>query len=205
VHEAVFVANGTRTIFGTYMRLQQERAWNPPADDDLRRSKVVCLDQFFGVASSRVSGIAWEAGIPVVTVDCLSGETLVGRASGTVVSESFLRSNFPDRPLEAVFDQYLRSTPGLVDLTFGDSEIWYGRRGTAMRTAWAYAVEAVDTCCAGDGFRAGIVFGLLKGWDDPRIIDFASAPAGIICMRSPGALCSPSHDEVAAFQRSRRV
>jgi sugar/nucleoside kinase (ribokinase family) len=203
VHEVVFTTQGTRTIFGTYVRLLEDEAWNMPVEDDIRRSRVVCLDPFFGKASNRVAEVAHDSGIPVVTVDCLPEEPLVGHASALVVSESYLRSKFPDRPMEAVFGEYLKATGGLVVFTLGENGGWYGRPGAALQRFDAYPVTAVDTTCAGDSFRAGIVFGFLQGWDDPRVVDFAAAVAGIVCTRTPGALNAPGRDETLEFMRSR--
>jgi len=155
VQEAVFASRGTRTIFGTYVRLQEEQDWNTPVADDVRRAKV-------------------------------------GRASATVVSESYLKSQFAGRAVEAVFDDYLRAMRGVVVFTFGNRGVWYARSGSAVRTSPANAVDAVDNSRAGDSFRAGIVFGLLNGWDDATTIDFAAALAAIVCARTPGALNSPS-------------
>jgi len=205
VREVVFAAQGTRTIFGTYCRLLEDADWNMPEEDDIRRSKVVCLDPFFGRASNRVAEIACEAGIPFVTIDCLPHEPLAGNASAVVLSESYLRSKFPDRPMEALFREYLQASRGLVIFTLGENGGWYGRPGTALRTFAAYPVAAVDTTCAGDSFRAGIVFGFLRGWDDARLVDFAAALAGIVCTRTPGALNAPSYEETLSFMRSRRA
>jgi sulfofructose kinase len=204
VREVVFAAQGTRTIFGTYCRLQEDQAWNMPVEDDIRRSRVVCLDPFFGKASSRVAEIASDAGIPVVTVDCLPHEPLVGHASAVVVSESYLRSKFPDRPLASVFEEYLQATRGLVIFTLGENGGWYGRLATGLQTFAAYPVTAVDTTCAGDSFRAGIVFGFLQGWDDARLVEFGAAVAAIVCTRTPGALNAPGYDEALEFMRSRQ-
>jgi sulfofructose kinase len=203
VREVVFAAQGTRTIFGTYCRLQENEAWNMPVEDDIRRSKVVCLDPFFSKASSRVAELGSAAGIPVVTVDCLPHQPLVSHASAVVVSESYLRSRFPDRPLSSVFQEYLQATRGLVVFTFGENGGWYGRLATGLRTFAAYQVTAVDTTCAGDAFRAGIVFGFLQGWDDVRLVEFGAAVAAIVCTRTPGALNAPSCDETLEFMRSR--
>lgn len=202
--EVVFAAQGTRTIFGTYGRLLENEAWNMPEEEDIRRSKVVCLDPFFGKASNRVAEVAYDAGIPVVTVDCLPHEPVAGHASAVVISESFLRSKFPDRSLEAVFHEYLQATRGLVIFTLGGNGGWYGRPGKDLLTFAAYPVTAVDTTCAGDAFRAGIVFGVLKGWDDGKLVDFAAAVSGIVCTRTPGALNAPSYEETVEFMRSRQ-
>ena len=119
-----------------------------------------------------------------------------------MVSESYLRSKFPDRPLEPVFQEYLQATRGLVIFTLGEHGGWYGRPGTALQTYAAYPVTAVDTTCAGDSFRAGIVFGLLQGWNDERLVEFGAAVAAIVCTRTPGALNAPSYDETLEFMRS---
>jgi sulfofructose kinase len=205
VREVVFAAQGTRTIFGTYCRLQENQDWNMPVEDDIRRSRVVCLDPFFGEASNRVAELASRAGTPVVTIDCLPHEPLVGHASAVVVAESYLRSKFPGRTLESIFREYLQATRGLVIFTLGENGGWYGRSGTASRTFAAYPVTAVDTTCAGDSFRAGIVFGFLQGWDDARLVDFGAAVAAIVCTRTPGALNAPSYDETVGFMRSRQA
>jgi len=201
--EVVFTAQATRTIFGTYCRLQENEDWNMPVEDDIRRSRVVCLDPFFGKASQRVSETAHDAGIPVVTIDCLPHEPLVGHASAIVVSASYLGEKFPGRPMDAVFQEYLQATRGLVIFTLGANGGWYGRPGMGRQTFDAYPVAAVDTTCAGDSFRAGIVFGFLQGWDDARLVDFAAAVAGLVCTRTPGSLNAPGHEETLEFMRSR--
>jgi sugar/nucleoside kinase (ribokinase family) len=204
VREVVFTAQGTRTIFGSYVHLLENEDWNMPVEDDIRRSRVVCLDPFFGTASHRVAETAHDAGIPVVTVDCLPHEPPVGHASAVVVSASYLREKFPERPLDAVFQEYLQATRGLVIFTLGANGGWYGRPGMDRQAFDAYPVAAVDTTCAGDSFRAGIVFGFLHGWDDARLVDFAAAVAGLVCTRTPGALNSPGHEETLEFMRSHR-
>lgn len=205
VREVVFTAQGTRTIFGTYVQLLENEDWNMPVEDDVRRSKVICLDPFFGNASQRVAEVAANSGIPVVTIDCLPHEPLVSHASALVVSESFLRAKFPGRPLDTIFQEYLRATSGLVIFTFGERGGWYARAGQAMQTYPAYQVQAVDTTCAGDSFRAGIIFGILRRWDDTRLVDFAAAVAGLVCTRAPGALNAPGYEETLEFMRSRRA
>jgi sugar/nucleoside kinase (ribokinase family) len=62
----------------------------------------------------------------------------------------------------------------------------------------------VDTAGGGDTFRAGIVYGFLKGWSDDKMIDFAAAIAAIVCTRFPGVLNAPTYDEVVDFMRSAK-
>ncbi|MDJ0908612.1 MAG: carbohydrate kinase family protein [Woeseiaceae bacterium] len=204
VEEAVFAAGDTRTIFGTYVRLQEERAWNTPESDDIVRARVVCLDPFFGDASRTVASLAHAAGKPVITVDCKYDDPLLAHAAAVVIAESFLKEHYENRSLEDVFERYLRSGTGLVIFTFGGRDIWYAAAGEPRRTASPYSIEPVDTTGGGDSFRAGIVFGFLEGWSHERTIDFAAALAAIVCTRSPGVLESPTLDEVFELTGTRR-
>ena len=60
-------------------------------------------------------------------------------------------------------------------------------------------IDPVDTTGGGDAFRAGIVYGFLKGWTDDKMVDFAAAVAAITCTRFPGVLNAPTCDEVSDF------
>lgn len=203
VQEVVFAAQATRTIFGTYGRLLDEENWNTPQEEDVVQAKVVCLDPFFKEASRRVAEISHHAGIPAVSVDCLYDDPLLKHLSAVVVSESYIRSEYKDRRVRDLFEDYRRAASGLVVFTFGDSPIWYARPGEQARTFQPHAIDPVDTAGAGDSFRAGIVYGFLQGWDDLKSIEFAAAVAAIVCMRSPGVLGAPSYDEVLDFKRRR--
>ncbi len=201
VREVLFAAGHTRTIFGTYVRMHEEARWNAPDGNDILQSSVVCLDPFFGDASRRAAKIAFDAEIPVVTVDCRHDDPLVAHTAAIVISESYLREHYADAELQDLFREYQRVAPGLVVFTFGDKESWFGRHNTEIRRLASYRVDAIDTAGAGDSFRAGVVYGFLKGWDDEQTVDFSAALAAMVCTRSPGVLTSPGYDEVVAFKR----
>lgn len=202
VQEVVFTAAGTRTIFGTYGRLLEAADWNMPQDNDITEAKVVCLDPFFAHPASRVADLAFESGIPVVTVDCRHDNPLLRHASAVVVAESFIRENYPDRDCLDLLKDYQAATSGLTIFTFGDAPVWYARPNETVRYCQPYPVDPVDTSGGGDSFRAGIVYGVLKGWSDDKAVDFAAALAAINCTRFPGVLNTPTYDEVCAFLSS---
>lgn len=201
VEEVVFTAGATRTIFGTYGRLLANAEWNAPVAEDITASSGVCLDPFFADPAAQVARIAADARIPVVTADCRYDAPFVGDTSAVVISESFLRSTYPGRPPEEVFEAYLEQAGGLVVFTFGPDPFWYGRPGHARKVREAFAVVAVDTAGAGDSLRAGVVQGALEGWSDERTLDFSAALAAIVCTRSPGVLDPPGYEEVEALLR----
>jgi sugar/nucleoside kinase (ribokinase family) len=88
---------------------------------------------------------------------------------------------------------------GLVVLTRGSRPIWYQRPGGPLRRSEVFEVAARDTAGAGDSFRAGVVYGLLRGLPDHEVIRTASAVAAMVCRTSPGVIHSPTHTELAEF------
>jgi sulfofructose kinase len=60
----------------------------------------------------------------------------------------------------------------------------------------AFDVEVVDTTGAGDVFHGGYIYGLVQGWELPKILEFASAVAAIKCTRLGGRRGIPELEEV---------
>ena len=201
--EVVFAVAGTRTIFGTYGRLLEDAAWNMPQESDITQAKVVCLDPFFARPAARVAETAFNSGIPVVTIDCRYDDPLLRHSSAVVVAESYIRENYPDRDLKKLFRDYQAAGGGLIIFTFGDAPVWYARPDEPVRYSHPYVIDPVDTTGGGDSFRAGIVYGFLKGWTDDKMVDFAAAVAAITCTRFPGVLNAPTYDEVSQFVSER--
>ena len=201
--EVVFAAEDTRTIFGTYGRLLEQADWNSPHEEDITRAKVVCLDPFFAQPASQVAETAFAAQVPVVVVDCRHDDPLLEKTSAVVIAESYLREHYAHRDPAHVFAEYQAATNGLVVFTFGSRPVWYAVSDEPRRHFQPFAIDAVDTTGGGDSFRAGIVFGFLQGWDEDKMVEFASAIAAITCTRFPGVLNAPTRKEVADFIRSR--
>jgi sulfofructose kinase len=65
----------------------------------------------------------------------------------------------------------------------------------------AFKVGVVDTTGAGDVFHGAFSFGLSKGWEIHRIVEFASAVAAIKCTKLGGRAGIPSYDKVIEFLR----
>ncbi len=203
----VVVAGGTaRTIFGTYRQLLADRAWTEPAQADVRSSRMVCLDPFFGDASLQVADWCLEAGVPYVTVDVSPDSRIAHGAGAVVVSEEYAAGQLDLTTGSAgiadahrVLDEYAARCSGLVVLTRGHERLLSARPGEPHREHEPVRVDAVDTTGAGDGFRAGIVYGLLHGFDDDRLIRTASTIAAMICLHAPGVLHSPTEQELTNF------
>jgi sugar/nucleoside kinase (ribokinase family) len=63
-------------------------------------------------------------------------------------------------------------------------------------------VEVVEPSGAGDAFAAGLVFGLLEGWDLPRCLDFASLIGASACTRLGCTAGLPTRAEADAYLES---
>jgi sulfofructose kinase len=199
VTEWVVSSSGHRTIFATYRRMLEEGAWRAPNRDDVRASRMVCLDPFFPDASNRVADWCLEDGIPYVTVDVAPDSDIAVNAEAVVVAEEYTARTFGGLHAGEVMAAYNDRCRGLVVLTRGSRPVWYQRRGGALRQSEVFEVQARDTAGAGDGFRAGVVYGLLRELPDPEVIRTASAVAAMVCQTSPGVINCPTEAELEAF------
>ena len=203
--EMLVVDSDSRTIFGTYAQLLEEKSWNLPEKFDVQNAKVICLDPFFGEASLQVANYAAAFDRPIVTVDCRLDDPIFIAADVAIISEEYMGYTYPDQSISSVTQDYKASSSGTVIFTFGHQEILFGSRDEAFRRFTPYRINPVDTAGAGDSFRAGIIFGLLKKWPIGKTIEFAAALAAIVCQSFPGVLNSPSYDEVVSFLRDHEA
>lgn len=199
VTEVVFATSDARTVFGTYGRLSADRSWNHPAREDVLASRIVCLDPFFGDASLQVARWCREAAIPYVTVDTAPDSEIAHHSDVLVVSEEFASRTFGPFQPEEMLAAYTGRCDGLVILTRGNEPLLYGRGDEPVREHTPVSVEVRDTTGAGDSFRAGIIYGKLRGYNDERVIATASAVAAFVCLSPPGVLNSPTEQELAEF------
>jgi sugar/nucleoside kinase (ribokinase family) len=200
VREIVFSDDRSRTVFGNYIDLLfTTRRWNIPRKADLAHASMACIDPFFGEESHLAGKYAREAEVPYVTIDCPYSLAFSRKAVGVIISGEFRDHEYPGADLMELFEEYQQQLKGLVIFTCGSEKIIYGRKGEVAGEYRAYPIEVIDTAGAGDAFRAGIIYGLLKGWQDKLVVRYASALAAIICTRFPGVLDSPTHEEVMAF------
>ena len=69
----------------------------------------------------------------------------------------------------------------------------------------AFQVDAVDTTGAGDVFRAGFIYALLRGWSTDDILRFANAAAAVSCTRLGALGGVPSLEEVEELTASGKA
>lgn len=205
VREFVFSDEHSRTIFGNYVDLLSTvRKWNIPQKADLARAQIVCVDPPFQAESALVGTYALELGVPFVSIDCPYDQPLSSAAAAVIISGEFRNRQYPQAELFELFAEYQQRASGLVVFTVGADAILYGRRGAPSKRFKPFPVEVKDSAGAGDSFRAGVIYGMLKKWSDDQTIQYAAAVAGLVCASFPGVLNSPTHAEVMRFIEEHR-
>jgi sugar/nucleoside kinase (ribokinase family) len=205
--DEIVIADGdSRTVFGNYAGFHDgPRQWNEPRAEDVAEASAVCLDPYFRAESRLAAELCVAHGKPYVTLDCRHDDYVAQHAAIVAVSHELRDPAYPGRDMGELFGEYLEACEGLVIFTFGAHELWYGRRGGPPATYKPYEIEPLDTTGAGDSFRGALAYGLLQGWPDERVVDFASAVAACVCLTMPHALNAPDLEEVTAFLERRRV
>lgn len=196
--EVVISSGDTRTVFGTYGRFLSDRPWDAANEADVRSAQIVCLDPFFEQASEQVARWCRDSGTPYVTVDVAPDSEIAAHAAVLIISEEFAGRALGTDPRD-VLTAYTARGDGRVILTQGSGRVLSATGGEAPVEQATFPVEVRDTTGAGDGFRAGIIYGMLSGLDAAQTIRTASAVAAMVCRRAPGVLGSPTEAELQAF------
>lgn len=200
VQDMVLIAGNTRTVFGTFAHFFSGlRRWNKPDEASIALCAMVALDPFFKEESLEAARICARLGKPYVTIDCPYDGELSKHAAAIAVSHEYMKNQYPEMAIPQLFSCYTAATDGLVVFTFGGREILFGRKRTGMNRVLPYKVEVKSTLGAGDTFRAGIVYGLLHGFDDEKTVRFAAATAAMVCTRFPFAYNPPGLTEILAL------
>ena len=203
VMDYVVIAGLVRSPMGRFQTLfaSGKQWWNDPKEDDVIGCKVAAVDPFFGEQSVRAAEICAGHGIPYVTIDSAHDSYLHKHAAINVVSKECLSEHYSGVPVQEVMQRMLQEAGGLVILTQGDGEMLYGRRGEKIKRMRPFDVTVRSTLGAGDTFKAGCVYALLKGLSDEETVRFASACSAVAISRFPLPLYPPKLGEVNELLR----
>lgn len=198
VMDYVVIAGLVRSPMGRFQALFStgERWWNIPKEEDIEAARVVAVDPFFGAESLRVAELCGKHNIPYVTIDCRHDSYLHQHAAVNVVSKECTSQHYADLAPEEIVEKMKQETDGLTILTQGGGEMLYARKDGPIRKMKPFDVEVRSTLGAGDTFKAGCVYGLLRGMSDEELVRFASACSAIAISRFPLPLNPPTLEEV---------
>ena len=198
VMDYVVIAGLVRSPMGRFQTLFStgKRWWSIPREEDIAGCRAAAVDPFFGAESDLVAEICVRNGIPYVTIDSPHTSYLHKNAAVNVVSKECTSEHYAGMAPEAVMELMQAESNGLTILTQGGGEMLYGRRGEPTKRMKPFAVEVKSTLGAGDTFKAGCVYGLLKGFGDEELVRFASACSAIAISRFPLPKNPPKLEEV---------
>lgn len=150
----------------------------------ISRSRVLLADGHDPAAAAHAAKWARMNGIPVVAdVDTIyyGVKELLRSTDYLFTSEDFpvrfMKNSNLLRSLREIFDQFRCKVIGAT-LGASGAIAWDGRRFHYCR---GFEVQAVDTTGAGDVFHAGIVYGVLRGWQLDEMLEFSCAAAALNC------------------------
>ncbi len=195
----VVIADLVRSPMGVFGSLYEKGAkirWNMPKEEDISECKVAGIDPFFLDATQETAKLCIKHQKPYVTIDCMHTDFLHQHAAINVVSKECLHNHYKGMDKTEVFKLLQETTDGLVIITTGENEMLYGRKGEEMKKMKPFNVKVKSTLGAGDTFKAGCIYGLLKGMKDDEIVRFASACSAIAISRFPLPLNPPKLEEV---------
>jgi sugar/nucleoside kinase (ribokinase family) len=201
VRDLVLVGGRERAVlgwFGHYFS-RAEKRWGEPDASAISRASIVAIDPYFPHSSERAAELAVGAGKRYVTIDCPYDGELHRAAAASVISREYRATHYAEQSDDALFCEYSSRGAGLSIFTSGAAPMRFGRAGGAVESLAPFRVDVKSTLGAGDTFRAGIVFGLLKGLADRECVRFAAGISALVCTRLPIADNVPSLAEVTAF------
>lgn len=149
-------------------------------------------------AAAEMAGLAAARGIKIVAMDVIAPSSGALPALEVVInSAASIREQYPGADLRQ-HSRALRATSGgIVIVTDGERDILAFDRDGIEYSALPPRVTATDATGAGDSFRAGIIFGLHKGWPLPDSLRWAAAVGALQVQRSLAQDRPPSSDVVA--------
>jgi sulfofructose kinase len=115
-----------------------------------------------------------------------------------VVSESFCQKHLRLTDYKEAIKKLLDFGAKAAVVTCGSNGC-YGGDLDGIYYQPAFQLNVVDTTGAGDVFHGAFIFGLLKNWELPYILRFASATAAIKCAKIGGRSAVPDFRSVNKF------
>ena len=194
----VIITDDVRTPMGRFQHLAQsgKRWWNIPDEKDIIGCRAAAVDPYFGAESEKAARICLENGIPYVTIDCRHDSFLHRHAAVDVISGECASQLYPGMEPEKIMELMQETSEGLTIITQGKGEMLFARKGEKIKRMKPFSVRVKSTLGAGDTYKAGCVYGVLKGFSDEELVRFASACSGVAVSRFPLPLDPPKLGEV---------
>lgn len=202
----VVIAGLVRSPMGMFQALYEPGAakrWSMPKEDDVIDCKVAAIDPFFMEETQSVAELCKKHQKPYVTIDCRHDTYLHKNSAINVISKECTSYYFENgKNIDDIYQLMTDNTDGLVIITSGEKDMIYGRKGQPMKKMKPFTVDVRSTLGAGDTYKAGCIYGLLKNMSDDELVRFASACSAIAISKFPLPLNPPTLEEVNSLLKS---
>jgi sugar/nucleoside kinase (ribokinase family) len=157
----------------------------PLSREMLGKARFLALDLYGGDERLAAARLAREAGTPTVVVDVVSPDHPVLRFTSIAMnSAAYVRERFPGADVQRHARALQAVSGGIIVTTDGARPVHVLKADGTTFSISPPAVEAVDATGAGDVFRAGLIYGLLRGWSMERSACWATAAGSLSVQRA---------------------
>jgi len=161
-------------------------------------ARFLALDLYGGPERAEAARVARAAGVTTVVGDVIwPDHPVLPLADIATNSAAFIRQEFPGIDPAAHALELQRRSGGIVVTTDGPRPVHVMDRDGAQFWLQPPRTEVVDATGAGDAFKAGLIYGLLQGWELLQAVRWAVA-AGALKVRTLGASSHPPKAEEIA-------
>lgn len=169
----------------------------------LQGIKYLALDLYGGPERLESARLAFESGVSTVIGDVIwPDHPALPFTSIATNSGAYIRQSFPNVDIRHHARALQSISKGIVITTDGPQMVHALDAQGYGFTVQPPAVTAMDATGAGDAFRAGLLYGLLRGFDLPRSVCWGVA-AGCLKVRNLGAATTlPAFHELEALANS---
>ena len=167
--------------------------------DVVAGARLVHVDDVDGEAAIAAGRAAIAAGLPVTSdLEAVNPRTvaLLDAVTIPIFAESVAEQLSGERDLETALRELRKPHMTHLCTTLGANGAAMLAGDRFLRQA-AFAIEPVDTTGAGDIFRAGFIYALLRGDAPEQILRFACAAAAVSCTRRGAINSVPALDDVS--------
>lgn len=172
----------------------------------LESMKYLALDLYGGPERVASAQLAIKCGVATAIGDVIwPDHPVLQYTSIATNSGPYIRQNFPGVDVRQHARKLQSISKGIVITTEGPGEVYaLDTHGNGF-TIQPPVVAALDATGAGDAFRSGLLYGLLRGLDLPHSLSWAVA-CGSLKVRSLGAATTlPDFKEIEALANSLEV
>jgi sugar/nucleoside kinase (ribokinase family) len=168
--------------------------------------KYLALDLYGGPERLETARLAFESGVATAIGDVIwPDHPVLPFTSIATNSGSYIRQSFPVVDVRQHARKLQSISKGIVITTDGSKMVHaLDAQGNGF-TIQPPAVTAIDATGAGDAFRSGLLYGLLRGFDLPRSLAWGVA-AGSLKVKNLGAATTlPDFKEIEDLANSLQV